>query len=190
MALDSLIGRGLVLKRARHLDDDSRLTVFFRDVGKIQVLCKGTQKMRAKLRSLTELFVEADFHLAISAHGLSGRLIGGRLLESRRFLCEKFNRFETASRILETVDVLLPARAPAPEVFDILRQALQALKAAPEPDWAWVQFVVKLLKCLGHGDMLESGSMDPSSPSNLLAWLSRVDEELERLLPRRLKSAV
>lgn len=190
MSLETLTGRGLVLKRTRHMDEDLKLILLMEDIGKVHVLSKGTQKMVSKLRPLNEPFVEGEFHLALPPHGVSGRLIGGRLLESNRFLCEKFDRFEVASRMCETVDVMLPHRAPAPEVYGILRQSLQNLKGRQDPVWVWVEFAVALLKSLGHGDLRETRSLEPESKENLSTWMSLVDAELERVLPRRLKSAV
>lgn len=180
MALPSLVDRGLVLNHTRHLDEDARLIVLFREIGKIHVVAKGTQKITSKLRPLTELFAEGEFHLAIAPHGVSARLTGGKLIQSHRYLCEQWKRFEIASRMCETADVLLPARAPAPEVFDILHRSLQDLKDASDVQAAWLAFVIQLLKSLGHRDLMETSPLDPSL----------VEAELERILPRRLKSAV
>jgi hypothetical protein len=89
--------------------------------------------------------------------------------------------------------MLLPFRAPAPDVYDILRQSFQALQtigaSQPSPLHEWVLFIVRLLKAMGHGDVSdEAAALLSGSP--LQRCVSFVEAELERILPYRLKSTI
>lgn len=205
-----LTGTGLVLRRSRRGEVDVRLTVFMREVGKVLVLSKGGQRPQFKLRSLQEPFTEADFHLFVPPdNGVNGRLAGGKLIDSHQGLRTRYDAFETASRMLETVDVLVPFRAPAADVYDILRAALRTLASGMPADEEWVLFVARLLRCLGHGDIAErlltllepsereaaGAALDSSTeaalpirPASLERCQNLVDAELEQILPWRLKS--
>ncbi len=145
-------GIGIVLKRTRHLEADTRLTLFLKDQGKVIATLKGGQKMGSKLRAVAEPFTEADFHLFLPPHGTFARLIGGRLIDSHQHLRASYPAFETASRCCEVVDALLPYRAPSADVYDILRISLQNLQNTTEPRIEWMVFLLNMLKKLGHGD--------------------------------------
>lgn len=190
--MDSIVGPGIVLRRSRHLDHDVKLTILFRDFGRLGAVSKGGLRMNSKLKSVQEIFTEADFQMFAPPHGTHGRLSGGRLINSHRALRQNVEAFGTASRCLEVVDTLLPYRAPAPDVYDILRRSLQAFQASgasQPPQHEWVLFIVRLLKVLGHGDVSdEAAKLLSGSP--IERCVAYVEAELERILPWRLKSTV
>jgi hypothetical protein len=205
-----LAGLGLVLRRSKREEDDVRLTVLMREAGKILVLSKGGQRPQFKLRALQEPFTEADFHLFVPPdNSVNGRLAGGKLVDSHQGLRGSYEAFHTGSRMLETVDVLVPFRAPAADVYDILRTALRALSSGMPAAEEWVLFVARLLRCMGHGDVTErlltllepserevvGAALDSSTetalhvrPASLERCQTLVDRELEHILPWRLKS--
>ena len=189
--MESLVGRGIVLRRVRHLDDDFKLTVLLRDAGKVMAVSKGGQRMASKLKSVQEPFVEAEFQVFAPPHGVNGRLAGGRLLDSHRALRSNIDAFNIACRCCEVVEMLLPYRAPSPDVYDILRASLQSLQSmdgpALSPLHQWVLFVVQILHVLGHGDVSETARR-LLSEAPLERCVAHVDAELERILPYRLKS--
>ncbi|MBV9080086.1 MAG: DNA repair protein RecO [Elusimicrobia bacterium] len=208
--MNSLSGPGIVLRRHKRGEEDIRLTLFFRDAGKLLATSKGGQKPASKLKALQEPFTEADFHVFAPEHGVNGRLAGGRLMDSHQGLRGRYEAFETASRACETVDVLVPFRAPSGDVYDILRTVLRSLAAGSPPTVEWVLFVTRLLMCLGHGDVSDRllALLEPSEraaagaafesraddaqlsvqPQSLERCLNLVNAELEHILPWKLKS--
>ena len=60
--MNALTGPGIVLRRAKSAEDDMRLTVYFREFGKVLVTSKGSQKAKSVLKAVQEPFTEADFH--------------------------------------------------------------------------------------------------------------------------------
>lgn len=184
--MQSLTGPGIVLRRAREFDTDIRLTLFLRDHGKLYAVSKGGLKMSAKLKAVQEPFTEADFHVMVPEHGHTGRLVTGKLLSSHHGIGSSLLGFEIAARCCESIEAMFPFRAPSADVFDILRQTLHSLETTQSPNVEWILFVIGLLKSLGHGDVSEKASqlLEKSIDQCLLY----VDAEMERVLPRPLKS--
>lgn len=192
--MNALTGPGLVLRRVRHLEDDVRMTVLLRHHGKIMITSRGGQRLASRMRAVQEPFSEAELQIYAPEHGNNGRLAGGKLLDSHPRLRSRMDAFQTASRAAETVDMLLPYRAPSPDVYDILRHTFRTLQDAESPAVEWVMFVVRLLKTLGHGDisdkaaaLLAEAESEPESRERCLAF---ADGELERVLPWKLKSEI
>jgi DNA repair protein RecO len=191
--MESISSVGLVLRRVRHLDSDFKLTILLRDFGKVAAISKGGQRLLSKLKAVQEPFSEGDFQLFVPPHGTNGRLTGGRLINSHQNLRQNYEAFNAACRCCEVVEMLLPFRAPSPDVYDILRESLQSLQSSgspkPSPLHDWVLFIVQILKVLGHGDVSEQASRYLAD-APLERCVTFVEAELERILPWRLKSAV
>ncbi len=191
--MDSISDVGLVLRRVKHMDNDFKLTILLRETGKVLAVSRGGQKMASKLKAIQEPFIEADFQVFAPPHGVNGRLAGGRLINSHMDLRSNIDAFNIACRCCETVEMLLPYRAPSPDVYDILRASLQSLQTTDEstlsPLRQWVLFVVRLLQALGHGDVTEMARR-LLSEAPLEKCVAYVDAELEQILPYRLKSLI
>ena len=149
------IGRGLVLRRTRHMEQDVRLTVFLRDVGKILVLAKGGLKSANRLKALQDPLTEAEYHVLLAPQGIHARLIGGKLIASPHHFSKNWGNFSLASKCCEVVDSLLPFRAPSPDVYDILHLTLQRLATDSLSAQHWIQFNLRLLNALGYGELTE-----------------------------------
>ena len=206
MILPSL---GIVLRRRRHLEEDSRVVVLLREEGKVILAAKGGQRLQSRLKSALEPCAESDFEVYLPPHGVYGKVIGARLVRSRTGLRVHYDRFQTACRMTEALDALLPARAPAPQAYEVLRNGLDLVDAGGSPYGAWCRFGLNLLRVLGHGDQTDrllsllppadverarSAFGGPASEVGTLpdAALRRsvsfVNGELDRILPRQLKA--
>lgn len=181
--MNSVTSLGVVLRRARHMENDMRLTLFLRDVGKVFVVAKGGQKSSSKLKAFYDLFTEAEFQIYIAPHGLHGRLTGGKLQDSHTGLRQSVEAFQMACQCCEVVDALVPFRAPSPVLFQVLSETLDNLSHGHDEDVVWVTFLTQMLKCLGHGDF-SSEIRDQSLP----AARELVEGHLSQILPWKLKS--
>ncbi len=148
-------GPGLVLRRTRHMEQDVRLTVFLREVGKIVVLAKGGLKSANRLKALQDPLTEAEYHILLAPQGIHGRLIGGKLIASPHLFSKNWDNFSLASKCCEVVDCLLPFRAPSPDVYDILHATLQRVATESLSAQHWIQFNLRLLNALGYGELTE-----------------------------------
>jgi recombinational DNA repair protein (RecF pathway) len=129
--------------------------------------------------------------LFLPPQGLYARLLQGQLVRTHPRLRQNPLAFHTACRAIETVETLLPFRAPAPEAFDILDHTLQTLEETPNIAVEWILFCLRLLKALGHGDHSQEVLkwMHPENPSAMERAGMALEAELERILPRKLKSS-
>jgi DNA repair protein RecO len=189
--MNLLTESALVLRRNRHLEHDARLIVLLRNEGKVLVTIKGAARMSSRLRVFQEPFTRADMQLYLPPQGLYARLIQGTLVRTHQHLRQNPSAFHAACRAVETVDVLLPFRAPSPEAFDILEHTLDALDKSAHVTTEWVLFVLRLLKALGHGDHSKEVLkwLHPDNPTSMERAVTAVEAELERVLPRKLKSS-
>ena len=148
-------GPGLVLRRTRHMEQDVRLTLFLREVGKIQILAKGGLKATNRLKALQDPLTEAEYHVLLAPQGIHGRLIGGKLIAAPYLFSRNWENFSMASKCCEVVDCLVPFRAPSSDVYDILHATLQRLATESLSAHHWIQFNLKLLNALGYGELTE-----------------------------------
>lgn len=202
-----LTGAGIVIYRAKHLDADHRLTILHQTEGKMIITAKGGQRMNAKLKSIQQPFCISDLHIYIPAHGVYGRLVGGRLLSSHHRIQDSYDRFSVASQCCEVIDLLFPFRAPSPTGFEVLRKTLNNLEFSDDPRLVWLLFNIDLLKALGHGDYVPEiiKFLDPHEQEDIVLWsktghlpslcesardesLRTIEDQLEQLLPRPLKT--
>lgn len=185
--MDLLSSTGLVLRRRKHLEDDVKMLVLLREHGKVALMSRGGQRVKSKLKSLHEPFAEADLQLYATHDGHNGRLVGGRLLNSNIGIRHNPSAFLLGCRCLEVIDLLLPYRAPSPDVYDILRHSLSEMASESNVVLVWVSFVARLLKTLGHGDVSDQINQFPAG-SPVEESKALVERELSLILPRRPKS--
>ncbi|MBS1721758.1 MAG: DNA repair protein RecO [Armatimonadetes bacterium] len=160
----------IVLRRSDSGEADRRLTLFTPTLGKLDVVAKGARKSGSRLAGSSEPLVRATFTWA------EGKL--------RRFVTQvqpatSFPRIRldydltlAALALAELVAVGVPYESPAPEVYDLLGQALGALDhGAPlVPTFVWAQ--ARLLDLEGvHPDWTVS-AVSGGQLSENPAWVS------------------
>jgi len=175
---------GLVLRRSLHSETDVRLTIFLRQYGKVMATAKAGCQFQSRLKVLLEPFSDVDIQIFLPEHRSFGRLIGGRLKRSYPHLRKNVKIYQRACQCCETLDLLLPSRAPSQDLFDLLKTTLSHLDQGADPDLAWMWFVAQLLKLTGHGDH-SAHVRDPQKHS-----MTFLESRLEEILPRKLKSLV
>lgn len=203
---------GIVLRRSRHKEDDVRIVLLLRAHGKVESVARGARRVSSKLKSLIEPFSESDIQIFLPGGSVYSKLISGRLISSHLGLRGDYARFSLASQCCETAEILLPYRAPAPDLYDVLRDALVRLESAPDARWEWPLFVVRLFDRMGHGDLLPriltflpderrskaeaffrqtvggGGSFSDLPEADLQRVSGVIQPHLENVLPWRLKS--
>lgn len=153
-----LTTEGIVLK-AQALGDTSRIvTIYTRDHGLRKVVAKGARKSPSRFgyaleplsRSRFVLYLkpDRDLHLLSQAEVLDP--LGSRLAD--------LTRLAHAQAALEIVDRLVWGEEPHPELFDLLRQALDGCAKAPVPALPAVTlaFQLQLSSLLGYRPRLDA----------------------------------
>ena len=141
--------QAIVIKKSDFRDYDRILTLYTRDLGKIKAIARSVRKSKAKLVSLTELFVLSDVRIFLRAGSGTGKIVGGVILDSNSFIRYNVKSFYRASYISEVLDAMTPDRQPNIEKFFLLRDTLGELnKGVPYDEGG---FVKKLLYLTGFG---------------------------------------
>ncbi len=141
--------QAIVIKKDDFRDYDRMLTLYTRDFGKIRAIARGVRKPRAKLVSVTELFVLSEIRIFLREASASGRVIGGIILDSNSFIRYNIDSFYDASYISGALDAMTPDRQPNVEKFFLLRDTLSALSRRGVHDRD--EFLRKLLYLTGFG---------------------------------------
>jgi recombinational DNA repair protein (RecF pathway) len=166
---------GIVLYRSRFADEDIRTKIFLKTGGKALLSIKSGLKLSSKLKSLTEPFTEADYQLYLPPHSPSGRVIGGRPLQSFQYLKSNVPAFSIASQCCETIELLFPFRGASAQAYDLLQNTLKTLNTPDLPTIEWPLFIFQLIHVLGHGDYSPDiiKSLSPSEKAAFEHWTDR-----------------
>ncbi|MBN1383808.1 MAG: DNA repair protein RecO [Elusimicrobia bacterium] len=117
----------IVIKKTDFRDYDRILTLYTREFGKIKALARSVRKPRAKLTSLSELFVISEFRLFLKEASAFGKITGGISLDSNSLIRYNMEKYHEACYICEVMDALTPLRQPNAEKFFLLKEKLQLL---------------------------------------------------------------
>jgi len=138
---------GVVLRRRNLGEADRLVTVLTRDRGKITVVARGARRPRSRLGGRLEPSTRMR---ALVAEGRTLDVISQvEVLEANAALRSDLERFGVASVVLELADRALADRHPHPDVYRLLRTALDLARGGPlAVVWPW--FAARLLVLLGH----------------------------------------
>lgn len=117
----------IVIKKTDFREYDRVLTLYTKEFGKIKAQARSVKKPHAKLTSLTELFVIAEFRIFLREHAAFGKITGGVILDSNPLIRYNVQKYYEACYICEVLDALTPARQPNAEKFFLLKEKLSLL---------------------------------------------------------------
>lgn len=138
----------IVLRRADAGESDRRLTLFTRELGKLDAVAKGARKGGSRLAGVSEPLVVAQFHLAV---GRVRRFVTqAQPMSSLPALRSDYARLVCGMAMVELVAVHVPYEAPRPDVFDALSTALSVLGGDGDPAIPLVWFAARLLVAEGQ----------------------------------------
>ncbi|USN53229.1 MAG: DNA repair protein RecO [Candidatus Nomurabacteria bacterium] len=137
----------IVLERRPLREHDRRIVVFTKELGKLELIAKGTQKISSKLAGSLEPLSEIRLHIA---RGRFDRVIGSVMLHSLAGLRNNLDAFAAANFLAQVVTRLTQPNHPDLELFTSLRQSLLDMDAQPEQASPIVRrFLWKLFTLLG-----------------------------------------
>jgi DNA repair protein RecO (recombination protein O) len=180
--------RGIVL-RARSLGEADKIyTLFTIERGKLDAVGKGVRRQKSQLAGRLEFTSE----VALTMH--RGRNLD--VITSAEIVREHWAAivdpaaFATAHLIVELVDAFSEPDLAQPEVYALLRGALHALCAAPDPARLVPRFSLRLLGALGFGPASEACVRcgDPFAEHRAFADLEAGGLACERCRPHRADS--
>ncbi|MBI5573235.1 MAG: DNA repair protein RecO [Elusimicrobia bacterium] len=141
--------QAIVIKKTDFREYDRLLTLYTKEFGKIKAQARSVKKPRAKLTSLTELFVVAEFRIFLREHSAMGKITGGVILDSNPLIRYNVEKFYEACYICEVLDAMTPDRQPNAEKFFLLKEKLELINKNNLNQTE--DFVEKLLHITGFG---------------------------------------
>ncbi len=167
--------QGIILKRKNIGEADRILTVFTREMGKMQVKAKGVRKVASKRASHIE---------PLNKTTLTVYKGSGMPLLTEAVAIKQFNEIKTdlhkvglAYHICELVDGLCPENQENEAIFALLEQMLEKLTEDENPSVQIHTFEVQLLTLLGY---YSEGTHDLRG--------AKASYYIENILERKLKS--
>ncbi len=137
----------IVLRRRDTGESDRRLTIFSRELGKIDVVAKGAKKPASRLRGVTEPLSIGQFTFA---SGKKQKFItSAQPRSSFHGLRQDFDRLNLGLSWIELFSQVMPYEECFEEAFELCFQTLEALEKHANPMVALAWAEVKLLEITG-----------------------------------------
>jgi DNA repair protein RecO (recombination protein O) len=137
----------IVLRRSDSGENDRRLTLFTRELGKIEAIAKGARKGGSRLAGVSEPLTVAELQIAIGR--VRNFVTQAQPVSSLPNVRTSYERILCGQALAELVAVHYPFTAPHPEAFDDLFAALSALGGDGGPAVPLVWFAAHTLAAEG-----------------------------------------
>lgn len=171
--------QGLILKKTDFGEASQLFRIYTKDLGKIEVLARGTKKIKSKLNSHLQFF--SLINLSIAKGKNFDQLTGAVLIKNFSQLKNDFKKIILASFGLELVEQLTKTYHPDAKIFNLLLNYLETIdkKVIVKKDgWSNIQnqFIIKLMTLLGYKPKPEI-IIDSNKLNNFLK--SHLDQEIK-----------
>lgn len=162
--------QAIVLRRRDLGESDRRLSLLTREVGKLEVVAKGSRKAGARLAGASEPLAHCRYQIA------SGRRWGyvtqAQTLSSFAGLRADFERMSCALTLAEAFDALMPDGLADEAAYDLAVESLELIAGSGEPMaallWAEVRLMAQQGFAVSWAHCVESGEPVAVDP----AWVS------------------
>ncbi len=144
----------ITLKNRDFKEKDRILTVLSRELGKYDLIAKGSQKPVTKLSGISEP-MSYGFIIVSNLKNL-GTIASSDLTETFSDIRTNLNTLSHALYLLELTDKSTPYEKPSDDIFDILLASLYMLEAGANTEIATRFFEHKLINALGYNINTES----------------------------------
>jgi len=164
---------GIVLK-THALGDTSRIVVAYtRDHGLVRLVAKGARKSPSRFGVTLEPLSRSRLHFYFRNDRELHLLSQADVIAATGIGMSDLTRLAHAQAALELIDRLVWGEEPHAELYDLLAEALDALKAAPESELPaiTIAFELKLAAMLGYRPRLDAcaGCGAPLAPERLFS---------------------
>lgn len=143
----------VVLKRKKFGEADNLITVFSKNHGKLEILAKGSRKIKSKFIGHLEPFSLVRISV------VSGRsfeiLTSIQLEKSFLNLKEDLDKLSLINFISEITDSITAERVSNPKLFNLILKTLSSNAWKNKPRLISLFFLIKLLELLGYAPHLD-----------------------------------
>lgn len=145
--------QGIILRKTNWGETGQFFSIYTKDLGKIEVVGRGTKKIKSKLNSHLQFFSLVD--IAIAKGKNFSQLTGALLSQNFTNIKSDLVKIALASFGLELVDKLTQPHQPDKKIFDLLLNYLEIIdKESPLEvnnfELIKKHFIIKLTTFLGY----------------------------------------
>jgi DNA repair protein RecO (recombination protein O) len=139
----------IVLRKIRLTETSLIVSWLTEEFGRVKTVAKGARGPKSKFAGVLDLFFRCEIHFARSAKSELHPLREAVLLSAHEALRFDYGRTAMAAYFVELIELVTEPEHPAPELFDLLRRALEHLEAHPASPRALLHFEAELARLLG-----------------------------------------
>ena len=144
---------GIILKTQEYGESHKIVTIFTKQYGKISAICRGANKVKSRLSSVTQPFIKGDFLIFLSK-GLS-TVRQGEMIHSFRHIREDIIKTAYAAYITELTDKLMETKQPDKYLYEQLTNTLIWLNDKSNYIIPIIMYELKLYKKGGFAPVVE-----------------------------------
>lgn len=138
--------QGIVLKLSDYKEADKLASIFTYEQGIISAKFTGVKKEKAKLKSIAQPFVYAEFNF--NSKGNLKQVINATMIDNFYPILNDYNKTISAYIVLDIVNTILPLNKPENELFVLSLNALKNIENN-NPYIALVDYILKFFTFSG-----------------------------------------
>jgi len=150
--------QGIILQREPYNENDSRVFVYTKDFGKLELIARGTQKISSKLSAhleplnLCEIMIVRGKQYDYLGSAISENIFSG--------VKSDYNKIKTAGEILGLINGAVKEKQADEQIFLLLEEFLDVLnESGQNAEIIKSIFILKFLALLGYAPDFHSGLM-------------------------------
>ncbi len=148
-----------ILLRRTKLSDTSLIITWFTEAhGKIKTVAKGARRPKSAFAGKLDLFFDAEISFARSKKSELHTLREVVLKNPREGLRTEYRRVQLGAYFVELIELVTESDHAVPELYDLLRRALDYLEKNPPTKRALLHFESELSRLLGIRDGKQSSA--------------------------------
>jgi DNA repair protein RecO (recombination protein O) len=139
----------ILLRKTKLTETSLIITWFTEGHGRIKTVAKGARRPRSVFAGKLDLFFESEIQFARSRKSELHTLREAELRNPREGLRKEFQRVQLASYFVELIELVTESDHSAPELYGLLKRALDYLEANPPAKRILLHFESELTRLLG-----------------------------------------
>ncbi|MBI5274644.1 MAG: DNA repair protein RecO [Chlamydiales bacterium] len=139
---------GIVIKQIPFQEEEKIISIFSKENGIVQCICKKISPKNLQTLNLTSLLCLGEFHLSGKPHTLK-RFVDGSILNLHLPLREDINKFSCSMQMLRLIATTQLVDKPSPLLYQLLKVYLKNLCLLEYSPVFLLSFTLKLLKYEG-----------------------------------------
>lgn len=144
--------KAILMRRTKLSDTSFIITWFTEEHGKLKTVAKGARRAKSAFAGKLDLFFDAEIAFARSKKSELHTLREVALLNPRENLRKEYQRVQLGAYFVELLELVTEPDHAAPELYDLLRRALDYLDANSANEKALLHFETELTRLLGIHD--------------------------------------